>query len=196
LVLLALQVPAWPENSEELERDLGLLPDEYQHLAKDLNLKRQAGNERDEIAYCCRRWQFINNDEIHTRMESAQVPETNKVIAGYQDCNGNLNPTRPKIPIPPVRPSGKESTTSAPGISTTTTCMWVPVYKTETHMTTVFNTVTYLVPNSHKYCAPGDFVCCPHYVQLNGNCIHESSVANLEFLIQLGLISGDGIGKR
>ncbi len=78
-------------------------------------------------------------------------------------------------------------------------------------MTTEYTTVTYLVPNSHTFCAPADYKCCPGYVTLNNNCVRkwiysilcfmhlfisldESVVADLEFLIQLGLIGG--IGKK
>ena len=77
-------------------------------------------------------------------------------------------------------------------------------------MTTEYNVVTYLVPNSHTFCAPADYKCCPSYVMLNNNCVRksaarhqydirpiildESAVAGLEYLMQLGLIGG--IGKK
>jgi hypothetical protein len=80
-------------------------------------------------------------------------------------------------------------------------------------MATQFTVVTYLVPNSQTYCAPADYICCSSYAMVNNNCVRqynvslrdniikeripfldESTVASLEYLIQLGLI-GD-IGKK
>jgi len=72
--------------------------------------------------------------------------------------------------------------------------MWKPLTKTETYTTTEYTVVTYLVPNMHTYCAPEDYKCCPSYVLLNNNCVHETVIGNLEFLIQLGLIGG--VGKK
>ncbi len=40
-------------------------------------------------------------------------------------------------------------------------------------MTTEYTTVTYLVPNSHTFCAPADYKCCPGYVTLNNNCVRK-----------------------
>ncbi|CAF1177103.1 unnamed protein product [Rotaria sp. Silwood1] len=197
LIALALQVSALPEYIENLERDLASLPEEYQYLAKEINSKRAADNERNNDGYCCKNWQHINNDQIVTKMQTSLVPKTHTITVGYQDCHGNKNPTRPPVPIPSstVRPEESQttSTTSRP-IRTTTGCMWTPIYGTETYMTTEYTVVTMLVPNSQTYCAPEDYKCCPNYVMLNNNCVDQSAVANLEYLIQLGLISG--IGKK
>ncbi|CAF1371037.1 unnamed protein product, partial [Didymodactylos carnosus] len=175
--------------------DLAMLPDEYKHLTKNLIFTRDAAS--DEKAYCCKNWQMINNDEIHTKVQAVHTPTAHVVTIGYQDCNGVLNPTMPTVPPPPrtprsTSPSPPRSTTNRPGRSTTQ-CMFTAVNKTEYFLATKYSIITYLVPNSHKYCAPEDYGCCPTYVLLNDNCIPESEVAGLEFLIQLGLI---GVGKK
>ncbi|CAF4166622.1 unnamed protein product [Rotaria sp. Silwood2] len=187
LIALALQISALPEYIENLERDLASLPEEYQYLAKEINSKRATDNERNTDAYCCTNWQHINNDEVYTKMQTSLVPQTHTVTVGYQDCHGNINPTRPPIPIPsstkrPIRPvGGSETTPSTTGsLETTTGCMWTPVYKTETYMTTQYTVITYLVPNSNTYCAPEDYKCCPNYIMLNNNCVDKNVVANLE----------------
>jgi hypothetical protein len=50
-------------------------------------------------AYCCKNWQHFNNDAVHTKIQSALVPQEHTVTIGYQDCNGNINPTRMYITI-------------------------------------------------------------------------------------------------
>ncbi|CAF0988331.1 unnamed protein product [Rotaria sordida] len=195
LIALALQISALPKYIENLERDLASLPEEYQYLAKEINSKRAADNEGNTDAYCCKNWQHINNDEVVTGVQTSLVPQTHTVTIGYKDCHGNFNPTRPQIPIPDSsnRPTRNGTTPSTP-LETTTLCLWTAVNKTETYMATQYTTVTYLVPNSHTYCAPEDYKCCPNYVMMNNNCVDQSVVANLEFLMQLGLISG--VGKK
>jgi len=73
LIAFALQTSALPEYIENLERDLSLLPEGYQYLAEKFNSKRAANNERDTNAYCCDHWQHINNDEVHTKVQTALV---------------------------------------------------------------------------------------------------------------------------
>ncbi|UJR09784.1 hypothetical protein I4U23_014011 [Adineta vaga] len=198
LFILICQVSALPETIENLEHDLSSLPEEYQSLGQELRLKLAADNKRDDGAYCCTNWQYVNNDEVHTKMETKLVPQTHTVTVGYQDCHGNLNPTRPPVPIPSTtkRPFGtptRPTTPSTSSFESTTGCTWTAVNKTETYMTTEYTVVTYLVPNSHTFCAPADYKCCAGYVLLNNNCVHGSAIPDLEFLIQLGLIN---IGKK
>ncbi|CAF1294627.1 unnamed protein product [Adineta steineri] len=195
LIALAVHIFALPEYIENLERDLSLLPEEYQHIAQEFNSKRAADNERDTSAYCCTNWQHVNNDEVVSKVVTSIVQKTHTIIVGYQDCHGNLNPERPPVPIPTAtaRPI-KGQTTPSTNTQTTTGCMWTPLTKTETYTTIEYTTITHLVPNSHTFCAPADYKCCAGYVMLNNNCIHGSSVNSLEYLIALGLIGG--VGKK
>ncbi|CAF3255235.1 unnamed protein product [Rotaria socialis] len=200
LIALALQISALPEFIENLDRDLASLPEKYKHLAHEINTKRAANPDKDTHGYCCTNWQHINKDEVFSKLETSLVPETHTVVVGYQDCHGNKNPTRPPIPIPtatdrPINTGGQVTPSTGGGsASTASGCMWKPIYNTETFMVTQHTVVTYLVPNSQTSCAPEDYKCCPNYVLLNNNCVDQSVVANLEFLMGLGLIGN--IGKK
>ncbi|CAF0816865.1 unnamed protein product [Adineta ricciae] len=196
-LVLAIQVFGLPEYIDNLDHDLSVLPEEYQSLGEQLRSKLAGDAKRDTDAYCCTNWQHVNNDEVHTKVVTTLVPQSHTITVGYQDCHGNLNPVRPTVPIPSTTkrtPGNPTRPTKAPSsLESTTGCMWTAVNKTETYMTTEYTVVTYLVPNSHTFCAPEDYKCCSGYVLLNNNCIHGSTIPDLEFLMQLGLI---GIGKK
>lgn len=76
--------------------EISALPEKYQHIVTEINSKRAASNDH---GYCCTNWQYINKDEVVTRMQSALVPKTHTITVGYEDCHGNKNPTRIYIDI-------------------------------------------------------------------------------------------------